>query len=69
MGTTSKHAREWKNGTRSTRPTRWCAHLRLGTMATEGLTGVGEESPALLAGVGEDDGADIRIEQSTTSRR
>jgi hypothetical protein len=38
-------------------------------MATEGLAGVGEESPALLAGVGEDDGADIGIEQTTTSRR
>jgi hypothetical protein len=28
-------------------------------MATEGLAGVGEESSALLAGVGEDDGVDI----------
>jgi hypothetical protein len=36
-------------------------------MATEELAGVGEESPALLVGVGEDDGADIGIEQSTTS--
>jgi hypothetical protein len=36
-------------------------------MATEGLAGVGEESPAFLAEVGEDDGADIGIKQSTTS--
>jgi hypothetical protein len=28
-------------------------------MAMEGLAGVGEESPALLAGVGEDDGIDV----------
>jgi hypothetical protein len=33
-----------------------------GTMATEGLAGVGEESAALLAGVREDDGANIEIE-------
>jgi hypothetical protein len=34
-----------------------------GTMATEGLAGVGEELPALeeLAGVGEDDGVDGRF--------
>jgi hypothetical protein len=30
-------------------------------MATEGLAGVGEESPALLARVGEDDGVDVRF--------
>jgi hypothetical protein len=29
MGTTSKRARERQNETRSTRRTRWCAHLRL----------------------------------------
>jgi hypothetical protein len=70
MGMTSKRAQEQQTGKGSTRRMQWCAHLQPGRNVGDkrthrrgrGVAGVGEE----LAKFGEDDGADIAIEQSTT---
>jgi hypothetical protein len=64
IGTTSKLARERQNRTRSMRQTRWCAHLRL--VRNDG-DGRARRSWRVVVSITR--GADIGIEQSTTSRR